>query len=173
MLVRSPQGLSYGREKVRGILLPGSAYVWVGPVPRLSWRIKQKVRRILLPGSSGSRWNPLLLPGGVQPRFCPYNVRPLGHQLRGNRERLVIVGTCGYERFYGAFRPVGSQDFIALVDPISPPSATALFSDPPLVVEAPGYCPPGPKCLFHLTLYRHSRLPGPPEIGSRVQNRND
>jgi len=31
-----------------------------------------------------------------------------------------------------------------------------------LVVEAPGYCPPGPKCLFHLTIYRHSRSPGPP-----------
>src|SRR5690242_9213147 len=28
------------------------------------------------------------------------------------------------------------------------------------MVEAPGYCPPGPKCLFHLTFYRHSRLPG-------------
>ena len=25
--------------------------------------------------------------------------------LRGNRERLVVVGTCGCERFYGAFRP--------------------------------------------------------------------
>ena len=30
----------------------------------------------------------------------------------------------------------------------------------PLVVEAPGYCPPGPKCLFHLTIYRHSRRTG-------------
>src|SRR5690348_14681259 len=29
-----------------------------------------------------------------------------------------------------------------------------------LMVEAPGYCPPGPKCLFHPTVYRHSRLPG-------------
>ena len=33
------------------------------------------------------------------------------------------------------------------------------------MVEAPGYCPPGPKCLFHLTVYRHSRLPGGPHIG--------
>ena len=33
------------------------------------------------------------------------------------------------------------------------------------MVEAPGYCPPGPKCLFHLTVYRHSRLPGTSEIG--------
>ena len=34
-----------------------------------------------------------------------------------------------------------------------------------LVVEAPGYCPPGPKCLFHPTFYRHSRLPGTAKIG--------
>lgn len=29
----------------------------------------EKVRGILLPGSLGGRWNPLLLPGGVRPRF--------------------------------------------------------------------------------------------------------
>ena len=34
------------------------------------------------------------------------------------------------------------------------------------MVEAPGYCPPGPKCLFHPTIYRHSRLPGTPQIGN-------
>jgi len=34
-----------------------------------------------------------------------------------------------------------------------------------LVVEAPGYCPPGPKCLFHAAIYRHSRLPGAAYIG--------
>jgi len=34
------------------------------------------------------------------------------------------------------------------------------------MVEAPGYCPPGPKCLFHLTIYRRSRLPGMPKIGN-------
>lgn len=33
------------------------------------------------------------------------------------------------------------------------------------MVEAPGYCPPGPKCLFHLTIYRHSRRTGTGEIG--------
>jgi len=33
------------------------------------------------------------------------------------------------------------------------------------MVEAPGYCPPGPKCLFHLTIYRHSRRTGTSEIG--------
>ena len=107
-----------------------------------------------------NRWNPLLLPGGVRPRFCPCNFSPLGRQLRSNCERLVIVGTCGDERFYGSFRPAGNQVFIALVDPISPPSAPAETSrcPPLLVVEAPGYCPPGPKCLFHLTIYRHSRV---------------
>ena len=70
------------------------------------------------------RWNPLLLPGGVRPRFCPCNVRPLGRQLRGNCERLVIVGTCVMSR-RGGLIPIGNQVFTALVDPISPPSAAA------------------------------------------------
>src|SRR5206468_4291044 len=34
-----------------------------------------------------------------------------------------------------------------------------------LMVEAPGYCPPGPKCLFHLTVYRHSRRTGTAYLG--------
>ena len=38
------------------------------------------------------------------------------------------------------------------------PRSTALA---PLLVEAPGYCPPGPKCLFQPAIYQHSRLPGP------------
>ena len=33
------------------------------------------------------------------------------------------------------------------------------------MVEAPGYCPPGPKCLFHPIVYRHSRRTGTREIG--------
>src|SRR5690242_16450184 len=38
-----------------------------------------------------------------------------------------------------------------------------------LVVEAPGYCPPGPKCLFHLIVYRHSRVaPAGAKIGVRA-----
>ena len=64
---------------------------------------------------------------------------------------------------HGGLIPIGNRDFIALVDPVSPPSATAEnlgFRASPLVVEAPGYCPPGPKCLFHPIVYRHSRLPG-------------
>ena len=32
-------------------------------------------------------------------------------------------------------------------------------------MEAPGYCPPGPKCLFHLTVYRHSRRTGTAYLG--------
>ena len=32
-------------------------------------------------------------------------------------------------------------------------------------MEAPGYCPPGPKCLFHLTVYRHSRRTGIAYLG--------
>jgi hypothetical protein len=34
-----------------------------------------------------------------------------------------------------------------------------------VMVEAPGYCPPGPKCLFHLTVYRHSRRTGTAYLG--------
>lgn len=34
------------------------------------------------------------------------------------------------------------------------------------MVEAPGYCPPGPKCLFHPIIYRRSRLPGTTKIGN-------
>ena len=49
------------------------------------------------------------------------------------------------------FRPHQQRRFPALV--------------PPLLVEAPGYCPPGPKCLFHPIVYRHSRLPGLAKIG--------
>jgi len=33
------------------------------------------------------------------------------------------------------------------------------------MVEAPGYCPPGPKCLFYLTVYRHSRRTGTAYLG--------
>jgi len=52
---------------------------------------------------------------------------------------------------HGGLMPTGNQAFNALVDPISPPSATAETRlSGRLVVEAPGYCPPGPKCLFHL-----------------------
>src|SRR5215213_10340349 len=72
---------------------------------------------------------------------------------------------------HGGLIPVGNRAFIALVDPISPPSATATPSR--LMVEAPGYCPPGPKCLFHLTIYRHSRLPGTPYIGFSAANRKE
>ena len=41
------------------------------------------------------------------------------------------------------------------------------------MVEAPGYCPPGPRCLFHPTFYRHSRLPGPTQIGNYPLNLKD
>jgi len=66
----------------------------------------------------------------------------------------------------GGLIPIGNRDFTALVDPVSPPSATAEpRSVPPLLVEAPGYCPPGPKCLFHPIVYRRSRLPGSGNLG--------
>src|SRR3982750_503705 len=42
-----------------------------------------------LESPSVARWGPTAL------KLC--NFSPLGRQLRGNRERLVIVGTCVYE----------------------------------------------------------------------------
>ena len=103
-----------------------------------------------LESPSVARWGPTAL------KLC--NVSPLGRQLRSKSERLVIVGTCVNEPLRW-LNPIGNRAFIALVDPISPPSTAALAR---LMVEAPGYCPPGPKCLFHLTVYRRSRLPGSP-----------
>jgi len=69
-----------------------------------------------LESPSVARWGPTAL------KLC--NVSPLGPQLRGNRECLVVVGTCVNEpsRWPG---PIGNRVFIALVDPISPPSETA------------------------------------------------
>src|SRR5438270_1563046 len=68
-----------------------------------------------LESPSVARWGPTAL------KLC--NVSPLGRQLRGKSECLVVVGTCVNEpsRWPG---PIGNRVFIALVDPISPPSAT-------------------------------------------------
>ena len=73
-----------------------------------------------LESPSVARWGPTAL------KLC--NVCPLGRQLRGNRECLVVVGTCVNEpsRWPG---PIGNRVFIALVDPISPPSETAETRD--------------------------------------------
>src|SRR5688500_7075494 len=50
--------------------------------------------------------------------------------------------------------------------PISNSETSLADIRPLLVVEAPGYCPPGPKCLFHATVYRHSRVaPAGTKIG--------
>lgn len=70
-----------------------------------------------LESPSVARWGPTAL------KLC--NVSPLGRQLRGKSERLVIVGTCVNEPSRW-LNPIGSRAFIALVDPISPPSTSAL-----------------------------------------------
>src|SRR6185436_10350464 len=72
-----------------------------------------------LESPSVARWGPTALK--------LYNVRPLGPQLRGKSERLVIVGTCVNEPSRW-LNPIGNRDFIALVDPVSPPSATLVCS---------------------------------------------
>ena len=90
--------------------------------------------------------------------------------LRGNRERLVIVGTCGFERFYGASQAGQKQRFSTHVDPGSAPSETA--------AAARAVCwwsrrvlPPGPLRLLHAAIYRHSRpKPAAPYIGESRLN---
>ena len=67
-----------------------------------------------LESPSVARWGPTAL------KLC--NLRPLGPQLRGKSERLVIVGTCVNEPSRW-LNPIGNRAFIALVDPVSPPSA--------------------------------------------------
>jgi hypothetical protein len=69
-------------------------------------------------GSGGSvarpprgRWNPLLLPGAARTALLSLVTQSVRTLLRGNRERLVVVGTCGFERFYGAFRPGKNSAF--------------------------------------------------------------
>src|SRR3954466_16161455 len=51
------------------------------------------------------RWNPLLLPGAARTALLSDVTQSVRTLLRGNRERLVVVGDCCCERFYGAFRP--------------------------------------------------------------------
>ena len=131
----------------------------------------EKVRGILLPGSLGGRWIPLLLPGGVRPRFCLSNLKALASQLGSNCKSLIIVGTCVNEP--SRWSPADRQPGLyctrrSCFAPIS--NGAFRMAASPLVVEAPGYCPPGPKCLFHQILYRHSRLPGPAKIGGRPPN---
>ena len=75
--------------------------------------------------------------GPDRAKLC--NVCPLGHQLRGKSERLVIVGTCRFERFYGAFRPGKNTVFqhtSILVRPHQKPPVSRR-----VVVEPPGTAP--------------------------------
>ena len=113
-----------------------------------------------------NRWIPLLLPGGVRPRFCPLNLRALAPQLGSNRKSLVIVGTCVNEPLRSAHTDRQPGHYCTRRSYFAPISSGGSYvRASPLVVEAPGYCPPGPKCLFHPILYRHSRFPGIPKIG--------
>ena len=57
------------------------------------------------------RWNPLLLPGAARTALLSLVTQSVRTLLRGKSERLVVVGTCGFERFYGAFRPGKNNAF--------------------------------------------------------------
>src|SRR3546814_15169170 len=51
------------------------------------------------------RCDPLLWPDAARTAPKPCTLYPRRIRLRCNRERLVIVGTCKFERFHGALRP--------------------------------------------------------------------
>ena len=114
----------------------------------------------------------LLLPGAPQTagfRFCcPVRTEPrlslvtssVRTQLRGNRERLVIVGTCRFERFNGSFRPGKNITFeytSILVRPRQEPRFRAFWWSR----RVP---PPGPLHLFRDIIYHHSRANPAPAI---------
>ena len=104
-------------------------------------------------------------------RFCcPVRTEPrlslvtssVRTQLRGNRERLVIVGTCRFERFNGSFRPGKNTTFeytSILVRPRQEPRFRAFWWSR----RVP---PPGPLHLFRGIIYRHSRQAGTADIGA-------
>ncbi len=113
-------------------------------------------------------------PGAAGFRFCcPVRSGPRFHfitltvrsQLRGNRERLVVVGTYRFERFYGAFRPGKEFRLSTHVDPSSAPSAEPLGRHACVLALRVMWwsrrvLPPGPLRLFHGIVYRHSRQAG-------------
>ena len=125
-------------------------------------------RRLRLIKESGE----LLLLGAPRTagfRFCcPVRTEPrlslvtssVRTQLRGNRERLVIVGTCRFERFNGSFRPGKNTTFeytSILVRPRQEPRFRAFWWSR----RVP---PPGPLHLFRGIIYRHSRANPAPLI---------
>ena len=72
---------------------------------------KEAVQGVLLPGPPGGRWFPILLPGWVRTALLSDITQSVRTGLRSNRKSLVIVGTYGFERFYGAFRPGKNSAF--------------------------------------------------------------
>ena len=70
----------------------------------LSSKRSGKGGELLLPGAPRTAGIRFCCPVRPEPRssFITSVVRP---QLCSNRERLVIVGTCGFDRFYGSITP--------------------------------------------------------------------
>jgi hypothetical protein len=97
-------------------------------------------------------------------RFCcPVRTEPrlslvtssVRTQLRGNRERLVIVGTCRFERFYGSFRPGKNTAFEYTSILVRPRQETRIRA----FWWSRRVPPPGPLHLFRDIIYHHSRAP--------------
>lgn len=95
------------------------------------------------------RWYPLLLPGAARTALLSLVTQSVRTLLRGNRERLVIVGTCVMGRCGGPI-PGKSLRFSTHVDPGSAPSARLIRASTRMKRAAErlssgggaaGYCP--------------------------------
>ncbi len=122
-----------------------------------------------------NRWFPLLLPGGVRTALFWCNVRPLGLQLRRNRECFVIVGTCVMGRCGGPIPSENSafQHTSILVRPHQLSRSVGTLGSHRRITSMDALTrvsplrrkwwsrrvpPPGPLRLFYAALYRHSRV---------------
>src|SRR5438270_7309252 len=110
---------------------------------------------------SPNRWNPLLLPGGVQPRFSFVTSDRQAVSYAAIASASLSLALVFMSRHGGIHTDRQSRLYCTRRSYFAPISNRAR---PRLMVEAPGYCPPGPKCLFHATIYRHSRRTGMDEI---------
>src|SRR4051812_38529968 len=87
------------------------------------------------------RRNPLLLPGAAPTALLSLVTQSVRTLLRGKSERLVIVGTCGFERFHGAFRPGKNSAFQHTSILVRPRQNPAIAEAKEGFGGAAGYCP--------------------------------
>jgi len=107
---------------------------------------------LLLPGAPRAAGFHFCCPAWSLPRLS-FVTFPVRDQLRSDRECFVIVGTYGFERFNGSFRP-GKRSAFQHTSILVQPHQDRLESRFWWSCRVP---PPGPLHLLHATIYRHSR----------------